>query len=54
MVCGTADILMKFLSLGWFGLGSCRRLHRRLHPKPKGGGPTQPASGLPYDPRLTL
>ena len=21
MVCGTADILMKFLSLGWFGLG---------------------------------
>ena len=32
MVCGTADILMKFLSLGWFGLGYdcfCKRLHSR-------------------------
>ena len=32
MVCGTADILMKFLSLGWFGLGYdcfCKRLHAR-------------------------
>ena len=32
MVCGTADILMKFLSLDWFGLGYdcfCKRLHAR-------------------------
>ena len=32
MVCGTADILMKFLSLDWFGLGYdcfCKRLHSR-------------------------